>query len=263
MLYAKVKVMNRNIQINGIILKAGVTGDIHKNLWILTPGRGIIKATAFGAVKGKLRAVTNPFTSGKFYFYYNPTKDQYKLTDVGSARGAEPLLKNLTAYYTASLCAEVILKSYAAGLSGGELFALVKDAFSLLQSNEHDRLHEDNVMYVLIHFIWRFLCISGLRPDPYECMACGKKIADNETVYYSCIESGFLCNVCSPDEDNPLMPGARRFIIKSENLSLRDATRIKLDETALQQLKKTMLTVIQEAMETPLNTLKTGKGILI
>ncbi|MFP4617319.1 MAG: DNA repair protein RecO [Spirochaetaceae bacterium] len=229
--------MARNRHTPGIILTSRRFGEYHKDLHILTPEEGVIRATAFGALKGKSRlsGVTEPFTEGEMYLYHDPVKDRLKLSEVDTTDAHEGIRGELRRYYIASFWVEFVIKSYGGGGEYSSLYRLLGGAFHTLENTEL-------LDAVNIHFIWRYLALIGFRPD-----------AD------------------SWDLD----PWARDFLKRSAVTPfsvLEEYLEEYLEEAAhrtspahgaseaesLIKLKATVLRLVQEVVERPLNTLSQG-----
>ncbi len=94
---------------------------------MLTPADGLVRAIAHGAnsAKGKLRGTTVPFCSGRAYLYTNPRTQSTKITDMDATEFFSGIRGDLKKFYTASLWAELVLKTFATGGSAPDLFALI------------------------------------------------------------------------------------------------------------------------------------------
>ena len=101
---------------------------------MLTPDEGLVRAIAHGAntAKGKLRGSTVPFCSGRAYLYSNPAKQSIKITDMDATEFFSGIRGDLKKFYTASLWAELILKTFASGGAEAGLFGLFRSALGEL-----------------------------------------------------------------------------------------------------------------------------------
>jgi hypothetical protein len=83
-----------------------------------------------------------------------------------------------------------------------------------------------------------------------------------EEATYSRVHGGFVAEGYTQMEDMSLSPGARRYLEHTAQLPFSRAVDIKLDAGALASLRAVLLVMVQDAVESPLNTLKIGEGFL-
>ena len=160
-------------------------------------------------------------------------------------------------FYTASLWAESVLKTYATGGESQRLFGLLVDSLGELQRRpaaESER--------VSVHFVWRFLEYSGLQPDLEHSAVSGEFLAENAPIYYSSREQGF----CAADEAGEQMPrwqpGAAAYL---RYAGTRGAGRGASGHSARRRDRADQaraLRILEEHVESPLNALRSGSGIL-
>jgi DNA repair protein RecO (recombination protein O) len=251
--------MERNSTCKGIVLRNYRIGEIHKGVVLLTDRFGLLSAIAHGAYaqKGKLRSVTNPFCNGTFYLYHNPQKNSTKITDVSIDCFYQNLRDSLSKFYAASLWAEIVVKSFGGGDEGSPLYELLSRALEAA-----DRADPRDVSRVSAQFIWRYLGIVGVRPALSECAVTGQGLQVAEEATYSRVHGGFVAEGYTQMEDMSLSPGARRYLEHTAQLPFSRAVDIKLDAGALASLRAVLLVMVQDAVESPLNTLKIGEGFL-
>ena len=196
--------MSRNFITQAIVLKTNRIGEIHKGIVLLTKDLGIISAIAHGArkIKSRLRAYTQLFSYAKVYLYYNPVKQTYKITDIESVFPYDAVVQSLKKYYIISVCAEVTLKSFGGGESVKEMFFLILNILKIL-----NRVNENDADFILIQFLWRFLLITGHRPDLKNCSHCNTQISGPVIIYYSDGMPGFVCGKCKKLNAVQLYPG--------------------------------------------------------
>ncbi len=250
--------MNRNSATDVIILKNSRIGDIHKGVTMLTPQQGLLSAIAHGAYsqKGKLRGVTNPFCYGHCYLYTDPVKKSIKITDLSVNDFFSGLRESVTRFYSASLWAELVLKTFGGGAESDRLFTLLLDALRALDSAADFRP-------VSIQFLWRYLETAGLQPELGVCADCGAGLAADSRRYYEPRQTGFVCASCAqPGTVTALGRAAADYLQYSGRLEFSAALKIGLDDAALQNARSVLYRLIQDVAETPLNTLRIGGGIL-
>lgn len=250
--------MTRNQNSDGLLLKNRRIGEIHKSATILTPRLGIIDAIAHGAYKGKskLGGVTEVFSRSQFSLYHNPARNSYKITDVEPISFYENLRGNLEKYYTASLFAEVILRTYAGGGDFGDVYPICCDAMSLL-----DRCVTGRISAVLSLFLFEYVDHLGYLPDLDSCGRCGRKL-DGTGYWYVGDSGSILCSGCGRDGLPALSPGARRWLAYVRRKTVEDKLKVELDRASAAELKRAMLEIIQHVIGGPLHTIRSAGGIV-
>jgi DNA repair protein RecO (recombination protein O) len=245
--------MSRNSITQAIVLKTNRIGEIHKGVTLLTKKSGIISAIAHGAwkIKSRLRAHTQLFSYVRVYLYYNPVKQSYKITDMESLLPCDAVIHSLKKYYTVSTCAEIILKSFGGGESVKEMFFLFLDVLKNL-----DRVREDESDFILIQFFWRFLVITGHRPDMTHCYHCGILIPDTSSIYSMKGIPGFVCKNCKHQDAVELYPGMVKYLGNTEQLPLGQAMCYKMIKESVTVLKAVLSDIIETCIETPLQSIK-------
>ncbi len=257
--------MFRNSSTPAIVLRKVRVGEIHKGLTLFIPGKGLISALAHGAfkIKSRFRTPSEPFGYLKVYLYHEPVKDQYKITDMESIDLFEGIRKSLVKSFTASLWAEVIIKSFGGGDGSGSMFKLLLESLRCLNDAPEGR-----EITVSLQFLLRFLSLSGFSPDFSTCSKCAVSLGRDEAGYFSHHNLSFFCSNCARADSELrsssliLSPGARRYLEKTLSLPLIQAAKVGLDERSLTALKSIIYLFIQGILETGLNTIRCGAGIL-
>ncbi|MDR1315977.1 MAG: DNA repair protein RecO [Spirochaetales bacterium] len=251
--------MSRNFQTAGIVLKNNRFGEIHKGVILLSPEHGLLSAVAYGAcsAKGKLRSVTNPLCAGTFFLYRDPVKDSIKITDMDCRDFFEGVRSGIVKFFTASVWLEIILKTF--GGDAEETFSLLLESLRLL-----DACTEDSASRFLVQFLWRYLELAGAAPATDVCAGCGETRSENQGLVYYRGASGFFCRECaaSSRESVFLSAGALGCLRYSRGLPLEKAAACSPDAASFAALKKAMLFLAEDFAGGPLNSIRTGKGIL-
>ena len=234
-------------------------GEIHKGVTLLTPADGLVRAIAHGAYsqKGKLRGTTNLFCYGTCYLYTDRQKDSVKITDFAVREFFVPIREDIVRFYTASLWAEAIIKTHAGGADADGLFALLIEALGELQSRPSAEAER-----VSLQFVWRFLGISGLQPDLEHAADSGEFLEEGAPVYFSAREQGFLNQSAAADDSSAWQPGALAYMRHTASLPFADALKPHPPEGASVRIKRVLYAILQEHVEAPLNSLRSGSGIL-
>ena len=248
--------MNRSSTTEVVILRNGRIGEIHKSVWMLSPDLGLISAIAHGAYsqKGKLRGVTNPFSFGRCYLYTDPVKNSVKITDLVVHDFFPGLREDVAKYYTASLWAELVLRTFGGGGESRALFALLVESLRALDEAA-------GFEPVTVQFLWRYLAVSGLQPDLDECAVCGAALGGMRA--WDSSHGGFLCEACVQTADRTsLNAGAAAYLRHGGSLPLPESLDIRLEAAAMSNAKRVLYRIVQDVAETPLNSLRIGGGIL-
>ncbi len=247
--------MERNIRTEAIILSSRRMGDLHRSVTLLSPDLGILQAAAFGAQKGKskLSGWVEPYVSGTFNLYYNPVKQQYKINDIDSCEFREFLRLDVYAFYLASFWSELIIKTYAGGGEYRELYNLILDSLSILGSSRESGNHN-----LLVQSVWRFLTIIGYAPELEDCSECGKNLDSSGTLIFDADSNAFLCSECGTYEELVIYQGARKYLLYTQELSLKDAVAVHLSSKAMDSLKHVLISLALHVVGGPLKTLQSG-----
>ncbi len=251
--------MTRTRATDAIVLKNSRIGEIHKGVVLLTAADGLVRAIAHGAYsqKGKLRGTTNLFCCGTCYLYTDPARDSTRITDFDVREYHPGIREDLAKFYTASLWAESILKTYATGGEAQRLYDLLVAAMDELQRRE-----ASEAPLVSVHFVWRFLEYSGLQPDLRHCAVSGEFLAESEPIYFSAREGGF-CSRGHASEDMPVwQPGAVAYLRHAGRLALRDALRVVPPPASVPRIRRVLYAILEDHVDSPLNALRSGSGIL-
>ena len=247
--------MERNIRTEAIILSSRRMGDLHRSVTLLSPNLGILQAAAFGAQKGnsKLSGWVEPYVSGTFNLYYNPVKQHYKIVDIDSCEFREFLRLDIYAYYLASFWSELIVKTYAGGGEYNDLYNLILDSLSILEVGREAYNHN-----LLVQSIWRFLMIIGYAPELQNCPECGKSLDNSETLGFDAGSNAFLCSKCGNYEELVIYQGARKYLLYTQELSVKDAVAVHLSTKAMDSLKNVLTSIVSHVVGGPLKTLQSS-----
>jgi len=251
--------MNRSHTAEAIVLKNNRIGEIHKGVVMLTPSEGLVRAIAHGAYsqKGKLRGTTNLFCCGTAYLYTDPVKQSTKIVDFDVREYFSGIREDLVKFYTASLWAESVLKTYGTGGDSERLYALLVESLLELQ-----RRPSTEAQRVSVHFVWRFLESSGMQPDLDYCAVSGDALAESQPVYYSSRDDGF-CGLDHARDDMPrLTAGAAAYLRYSGRVGLREALEVIPPEAAVGRIRRVLYEILEQHIESPLNALRSGSGII-
>jgi DNA repair protein RecO (recombination protein O) len=245
--------MERSISTEAVIIRRERSGEFHKGLTLLTSDLGLVRATAYGAYRmhSRLRMASEPFTACRAQLYHNPVQHTHKVTELGVRESFPHLQAELERITTASLWAEAILRSYAAGDQSDQLYRLLRGCLRLL-----DGVESRGVPYVSLQFLWRFLGLLGSRPDPTRCDSCGRLLTGPAAVFYNTRSNTMACEACAIPGLYRIPAGGRMYLEASTALPLAAAAALRLEPAGLAALGQAVLAVTQAVLEGELATVR-------
>lgn len=244
--------MERNIKVEAITLKKIALGESNIGITLLTERDEVIFVMAFGAAKpkNKLFGGVNPFVIGSWDLYFDPVKEYWRAKDVTVITFNDKLQTNIESFFTASLFAEITLKSQ--GSEG--MYGLLIPAIDLLQNTNNHRL-------VLIQFILRLLNEQGILPSFTSCSQCGIEV-NKEPLYYTGMEE-LVCNRCFKGvKIFEINPGIAIYCSKTPYMPLEQAVKIGLELGSQSILKDLLITIIKIYTGGKLLTLNSANGLI-
>ena len=259
--------MSRNQWMEGITLHSRRFQEYHKQVVLLSRDGGIREAVLHGGYKGRSRhaGTTEPFRHVKLLLYHNPVRDSWKITDGEVLHPFEGFRGSLPRIYLATLWGEILIRTRGGGMGeeGEELFRMVLDCLSLLETAAPEKLVRLNVQ-----FLWRFLACTGFAPDVSRCASCGRtwdEAAGREPLraVYDTREQGFLCGTCGPAGGASaggsgdylpgsrilLSPGVPRYLDFSLSREVAQGLRASLPPEELALLEKLAMDFLAAEME--------------
>ena len=250
--------MQRFSNTHGIVLHTYRIGELHKGVVLLTPNRGIVRAVAHGAKKitSRLRSSSETFCLSQLHLYYDPVRDSQKITEAHVKEPFSGLRQSLPRYYTACLWAEIVIKSFAAGDHGIDIYELFGRSLRVLNGADPNSIH-----YLSCQFLWRFLKIAGLKPDTSACVHCGRNFNDRETVTVGRLGSGFSCNQCDSELGLKLPSGARKYLSVTERMTLNKSLNVSLEHKTRDQLETALFGLLESVLEIRLNSIHSVRSV--
>ena len=246
--------MPRNTIEDAIVLKSSRFAEYHKKLSLLTERSGMIDAIAYGAFKSKskLAGITESCVRLRGYLYFEPVRKQYKLTDAEPIATYDGIRVDIKKFYTASMLSELVMVSYAGGDEHAQLHPLIANLFARLSECEIDQTNG-----ILVLGIARFLDIIGYPPVLDECEQCGRT-----SIQSSFVSPGgvVLCDGCRNPESVPVTAKAIEYLAQTAVLTVDDSLSVGLDKASTAGLRRALVRLAQNVVETPLRTLKSAGG---
>ena len=245
--------MQRSYYTNSIVLNLKPAGENNSTVTLLTPDKGIIYATLYGGPKSKLRSLVALWHSGKIWLYENPEKKQTKISDMEVANYHASFGQNLFKMYAASLAAELAIKTRCAG-SPQECLKLISGFFDGMELCD-----EEGSRLGMLRFLWRYLELMGVRPECSD----SKAFAREAISYYNVYEN---CFTWERDEQSthiiPVKNEAVQYLAAISELSPSQVRKIPVNKSIYEEIKQFVFFLLERSIETELNTIKTGTGIL-
>ena len=243
--------MNRSYYTNAIILNLKSAGENNSTVTILTPDKGIIYATLYGGPKSKLRSLVAQWHSGKIWLYENPEKKQTKISDMEVSNYHTTFGQNLFKMYSASLAAELAIKTRCAG-SPEHCFTLIQGFLDGMElcDEEQSRLG-------LIRFLWRYLELMGVQPDATVTGAFAPNSKSYYNRYENCFEENQYGQYCFE-----VSRQAIDYLAAVSLLQPSQVRMLKIPKSTYEDLKAFVFFLLETNLETELNSIKTGTGIL-
>ena len=242
--------MERDIRVRAVVTNTRPYGEMHRTVTLLTGSLGLINAKIFGGRKGKKTALAPLYSYGSYQLYHNPVNDTYTLSEEESEFTPLGIMKDLKATYTAAYLCES--SSRLAGDIPGSVCDLLCSALKILDENPGQSRK------VLIDFTWKLIQASGISAGFETCPSCDRKLEDDEVMLFSTTLGTPACRNCA-DQDKPvLLPGCRRYLSYTQNMSLEEAFNVQLYDTAQQRLRDFLISWISFFSQQSLQTLKSG-----
>lgn len=241
--------MLRDLQVNAVVTGTRRFGEINKSVTLLCPQLGVINAVIYGGRKGKNSSLAPLFSYGVFQLYHDPVKDQYSVKEQNLVFIPQNIISDIGATYTASFMCEVMNSIKTDDCLS--YYNLMTAALSTLEKDISSRRK------VLIDFSERVLILSGVFTDFESCPVCDKPYSEEEKLGFSGEITAPCCMECS-NMDIQLLPGSRRYLRYTMNMSFEDAYKTELYQTAQDRLVKFLISWISIFCSKPLKTVQSG-----
>lgn len=268
--------MSRNHTLDALVLTVRELGENNRTVTLLSPEEGIYSATLYGGAKSKMRSLVSPFNRGKIWLYKDEVKHSVKITDFDVTRYHLSFRESLFKSWAATLAAETVIKTRAAG-SSAECWRLVNGFLDGMELSE-----ENECRLGLIRFIWRYLALLGVKPRTDSCIWCGTSFhADTistlsalhtNTAVLNEAENGFICTNClSGSSAERHSENSRTFSLGKASLTYLAAVSalepkavraLSIDAASLTELKALCYHLLETATGSTLSALQSGIGIL-
>ncbi len=249
--------VNRSSQLSAIVIRISSFGESHSMVDLLTPRNGLLPCVAYGlrGRRSSLKGKIVPFARGTAWLYTDPRRDRSKITDFDVDRYALGLTADLDAYYEASLWAEVLWKSHASGSDDESVFNLMDGGLALLDRYPRRAADLGTV------FLWRYLGHLGLQPDLDYSFQDERHFAPDEPRYYGGDDGTVVSGDWATPDMNILDGEAARFLSHTGTRSLTPAAITDVSDSSRRAARRFVVIAVQNAISTPLNTLKVSGAL--
>ena len=248
---------DRNTSFDALFLRLKDSPSGDRIATMLCSEDGIIDAFVFGGSRSSLRSSASPFVFAKVFVYSDPVKHYRKLSDMAIIESFTGLRDSYAKLWSASLIAELIVKTSGCGGEYAEVLDLSLQALRIF-----DRGKDGAVEMTLLAYLWKSFAIMGLQPDLERCAHCGKALAPAGSglpllrggALYSPARDGFICASCGEEG----LSLGDEGILCLRDFSARDlaeCAEIKVSDDELSSLKALIYYMAQKASEGSLLTL--------
>ena len=270
---------DRNSITTAIILTEQEQGENNRSVCAFSADLGIFYATLYGGAKSKMRALVQPFNSGKLWLYTDEIRHTRKISDFDVTNCHPTLRTSLYKMWAANLAAELVLKTKGAGDDKG--------SYRLLSAylDGIDASDENNARLGTIRFLWRYLGLLGVCPEVHYCVQCGKNLFSASSpsqastahvldtspanVMYFTTLNGFVCGDCLQSFDDAgkkngfvVSQDALTYLAAINDLSPGQVRSLSISASAAYEMKRLVFTLIENAACCKLKSLESGLGIL-
>jgi recombinational DNA repair protein (RecF pathway) len=140
---------------------------------------------------------------------------------------------------------ETILASHGGGGDWTEALSLIDETLDALETAD-----EGTGSRLVIHFLWNWTKLLGIRPPLDRCASCACEAGADEVLWYSPGSGGLLCVSCAENRGGLLSlgPGGRRWLRTVESLNPGLLSRYIPDGEAFRQVRAVVLGMVAAAL---------------
>ncbi|MDR2629792.1 MAG: DNA repair protein RecO C-terminal domain-containing protein [Spirochaetaceae bacterium] len=237
--------MRRTFTYSALVLRVRPTGESNREAWFLTAEEGILRATLYGGPKSRLRSHVAPFHRGTLWIYHDPVRDTRKVTDFDVHSWRPGLRETYGRSMAAFSLAETILASHGGGGSWPEALSLADGTLEALETAD-----ERVGSRLVIHFLWNWAELLGIRPPLDRCASCACEAGADEVLWYSPGSGGLFCASCGENQGKLLRldGGGRRWLRTVGPLKSGLLSRYIPDGESFRQVRAVVLGIVADAL---------------
>jgi len=263
---------DRNSTTEALILTVQEQGENNRTITAFSSELGIFYATLYGGAKSKMRALVQPFNSGKLWLYTDESRHSKKISDFDVTNCHPSLRTSLYKMWAANLAAELVLKTKGAGDDAASYRLLTAYIDGI------DASDENTARLGTIRFLWRYVGLLGVQPDVHSCVQCGKLLLsgepllaehDSESIMYFPTLNGFVCADCLSSFDETgkgngisLDRYALTYLAAINELSPGQVRALTIGASSAYDMKRLVFMLIENAVGCKLKSLESGLTIL-
>lgn len=193
---------------DAIVLQSFAYGETSRIVRLLTRSIGVQSAIAKGATRARSQyALMEPFAEGMASIYVRESRDLQTLGGFDLTRSRQGLGSDLTRFASASLVAELVMRT-GSEEAQPELFEAVSGGL--------DRLLDapaGQVEVTALAVAWHVVSVLGFGPELDSCIGCGEGVEADRAVAFDYAAGGIRCDECAAGlPGRPLPPHARRAL---------------------------------------------------
>ena len=251
--------MNRNSETEATVLALKQVGEQNRLVTLFVPKDGVITAMLYGGPKSKLRAMVSPYHRGRIWLYTDTVRNSCKISDFDVQNFRPGIRESLFKTWAASLCAELVIKTYARGESTYKLVQGFLDGLDIAQ--------EQQAKLGLLRFLWRYQCELGLQYNTATCIQCGALFSGfkpEEQAVPLQSGGGFICPDCCKNAGkmaalmNSVSIEGILYLQAIENASPQEVRLLKISQNTFSSLQGFLFERTNKTADNHLKTLETA-----
>ena len=189
-----------------IVLRNAPYKDNDRMLTLLSPTRGRVEALARGCRRPKspLLNASELFALGDFDFYERGGR--MTVTSATLIETFYPLRADFDRLAVGTYLLNLCELSAQPGQNCQELFMLLLHTLSRLTFSEQEWKP------LLAGFLLHFAAIGGVKPRLNHCISCGRRLSEEESVFFDLSEGGLCCRDCHQQGQTPVAAAQARWM---------------------------------------------------
>lgn len=246
--------MNKTYTTTAIILNRKDIKETDRLLVFYTQDYGKIEAIAVGARKAtsKMAKFLEPLMEVELLLACGKNYD--RVAEVKLLDNFTNLKQDYAKWLLGCYCLELVNKLTKVELNQPEIFFLLKEVLSLLQSESNKNL--------LLFYVWKLLSLLGYQPQLQHCAACGADLTNDADFYFHLHHNEVKCQRCAITAEG---------VIKCETVSLNilanigqnrliDIEKINMSSNSSQPFTQLISSLLRYHLDCELQTAKFFKS---